>query len=132
LAAKVSGLDICYDVGAGTHPLLGRRMPHLALAAGARSTSSTELLRTGRGVLLDLADNAWLRRRAEGWRARVDIVTAAPVSLTEHSPLVGTTAVLLRPDGYVAWAAPGSYDGLNTALDRWFGRPTRQTTGDRG
>ncbi|AXE89721.1 FAD-dependent monooxygenase [Streptomyces sp. Go-475] len=121
LAAKVSGLDIRYDVGPGTHPLLGRRMPHLPLTAGTRATSSTELLRPGRGVLLDLADNAVLRRRAEGWRARVDIVTATPGALPDDSPLAGTSAVLLRPDGHVAWAAPGSHHGVSTALDRWFG-----------
>ncbi|MEU9354680.1 FAD-dependent monooxygenase [Streptomyces griseoloalbus] len=124
LAAKVSGLDIRYDVGTGTHPVLGLRMPHLPLTVNARTTSSTELLRPGRGVLLDLADNAVLRRRAEGWRARVDIVTATHGALPDDSPLAGTSAVLLRPDGHVAWAAPGSHHGVGTALHRWFGPPS--------
>ncbi|HEV8557327.1 MAG TPA: FAD-dependent monooxygenase [Actinophytocola sp.] len=125
LAAKVSGLDIRYDVGGGTNPVLGRRMPHLPLTAGARTTSSTELLRPGRGVLLDLAGNAMLRRRAQDWRDRVDVVTGTAGALPEHSPLAGTTAVLLRPDGYVAWAAPGNRQSLSSALARWFGPATR-------
>ena len=116
LAAKVSGLDIRYDVGDGPHPLLGRRLPHLPLTAGGRATSSTELLRAGRGVLLDLADNAVLRRRAHAWRDRVDIVTAVPAG-----DLPETTGVLVRPDGHVAWAAPGSHLGVSAALARWFG-----------
>ncbi|WP_367322394.1 FAD-dependent monooxygenase [Streptomyces sp. HUAS ZL42] len=121
LAAKASGLDIRYDVGGGRSPLLGRRLPHLRVTSGSGATSSTALLRSGRGVLLDLDDNAVLRRRAQAWRDRVDIVTATPDALPEDSPLAGTTAVLLRPDGYVAWAAPGSHHDLNTALTRWFG-----------
>ncbi|WP_406456010.1 FAD-dependent monooxygenase [Streptomyces sp. NBC_00876] len=120
LAAKVSGVDIRYDTAAGTHPLLGARLPRLELTVGAARTSSTALLRPGRGVLLDLTDNPWLRRRAARWRDRIDLVTGVP-----HGPvpedLTRTTAVLLRPDGYVAWAAPGSHHDLPTALDRWFG-----------
>ncbi|MFD5223769.1 FAD-dependent monooxygenase [Streptomyces tendae] len=121
LAAKVSGLDIRYDVGGGTSALLGRRLPHLVLATAAGPTSSTALLRAGRGVLLDLDDNAVLRRRAQAWRDRVDVVTATAGAVREDGPAAGTTAVLLRPDGYVAWAAPGSHQQLNSALTRWFG-----------
>ncbi|CCH31385.1 FAD-dependent monooxygenase [Actinosynnema sp. NPDC047251] len=117
LAARVSGLDIRYDVGGGPNPLLGLRMPHLDLSRDGRRTGSTELLRTGRGVLLDLADNAVLRGRARPWADRIDIVTATPLA-----PVAGdTAAVLLRPDGHVAWAAPGSHHDLPMALDRWFG-----------
>ncbi|MER7519420.1 FAD-dependent monooxygenase [Streptomyces sp. NPDC126499] len=121
LAAKVSGLDIRYDVGGGSSPLLGRRLPHLPVTVDGRATSSTELLRTGRGVLLDLDDTAVLRRRAQPWRDRVDIVTATPDAVPADSPLAGVSAVLLRPDGYVAWAAPGSHRDLSSALARWFG-----------
>ncbi|SFL99877.1 FAD-dependent monooxygenase [Streptomyces pini] len=120
LAAMVSGLEITYDVGGGTHPLLGRRMPHLRLDAD-RPTSSTELLHTGRGVLLDLEDNRRLRSRAAGWADRVDTVTARPQDAPEE--LRNTAAVLVRPDGYIAWAAPGSHHDLPMALERWFGRP---------
>ncbi|MDG4765853.1 FAD-dependent monooxygenase [Solwaraspora sp. WMMD406] len=124
LAAKVSGLDIRYDVGIGANAVLGQRMPHLPITVGNRATSSTELLRSGRGVLIDLGDNAVLRRRAQAWRDRIDIVTAVGQAPTPGS-LVGTSAVLLRPDGYVAWAAPGSHQNVTTALTRWFGPPAQ-------
>ncbi|MEU3402077.1 bifunctional hydroxylase/dehydrase [Streptomyces filamentosus] len=123
LAAMVSGLEITYDVGTGDHPLLGKRMPHLALTTGDRTTSSTRLLHSARGLLLDLTDNPRLRARAAGWSDRVDIVTAEPGEVSADSGLRGTTAVLVRPDGYVAWAAPGSHHDLPMALERWFGRP---------
>ena len=119
LAAEVSGLGIRYDVGGGRNPLLGARMPSLSLSRDGRRTTSAELLRTGRGVLLDLADNATLRRRAAAWTDRVDVITATPVD----EPPEGTSAVLVRPDGYVAWAAPGSDLDLPSALGRWFGPP---------
>ncbi|MET8278905.1 FAD-dependent monooxygenase [Micromonospora sp. NPDC005174] len=122
LAGMVSGLEIRYDVGGGTNPLLGARMPHVALVGDV--ASSTAALHGGRGVLLDTEDNAALRRRAAGWRDRVDIVTATPAGQADIRRLAGSTAVLVRPDGYVAWAAPGSHSDLPAALDRWFG-PSR-------
>lgn len=122
LAAMVSGLEIRYDVGTGSHPLLGRRMPDLKLDGG-RLTSSTQALHPGRGVLLDLDDNVRLRDKATGWTDRVDIVTAAPVSAQPEDGRLATTAVLVRPDGYVAWAAPGSHADLSMSLRRWFGEP---------
>jgi bifunctional hydroxylase/dehydrase len=121
LAAMVSGLEIRYDVGTGSHPLLGMRMPPLALTVKGRATSTAELLRPARGLLLDLADNPELRRRSAGWTDRIDLVTTAPGQPAAGSPLAGTTAVLVRPDGYVAWAAPGSHHDLPMALERWFG-----------
>ncbi|MEV8038685.1 FAD-dependent monooxygenase [Streptomyces sp. NPDC002742] len=121
LAGMVSGLEIRYDVGRGHHPLLGLRMPHLELVGDRGKTSSTELLRAGRGLLLDLEDSAVLRDRAAGWSGRVDIVTAEPHGVAAGGPLAGTSAVLVRPDGHVAWAAPGSHHDLPMALERWFG-----------
>ncbi|MFD3330700.1 FAD-dependent monooxygenase [Streptomyces sp. NPDC058701] len=123
LAAMVSGLEIRYDVGSGDHPLLGRRMPQVELTVAERRRTSRELLHSARGVLLDFEDNARLRARAAGWADRVDIVTADPAELTRASGLRGTSAVLVRPDGYVAWAAPGSHHDLPMALERWFGKP---------
>ncbi|WP_181797605.1 FAD-dependent monooxygenase, partial [Streptomyces sp. WELS2] len=65
LAGMISGLDIRYDVGASGHPLPGRRMPHLELvSADGDKTSTTALLHTARGLLLDLADDAGIRRAA--------------------------------------------------------------------
>ncbi|WP_331760458.1 FAD-dependent monooxygenase (plasmid) [Streptomyces sp. NBC_01471] len=124
LAAMVSGLEIHYDVGGGANPLLGRRMPHLELVGDELKTSSTVLLHAGRGLLLDFEDNPRLRARAAGWADRVDVVTGAPHGIADDSVLSGTAAVLVRPDGYVAWAAPGSHNDLPTSLERWFG-PSR-------
>lgn len=121
LAAMVSGQEIRYDVGGGGHPLLGRRMPHLELLGAEHKTSTTELLRTGRGLLLDLVGNARLRQRAVPWAARVDTVVAEPHDGPAVQDLAGTTALLIRPDGHVAWAAPGSHHDLPMALERWFG-----------
>ncbi len=121
LAGRVSGVDIRYDVGGGTHPLLGARLPELALDRGGARTTTTELLRAGRGLLLDLDDNPRLRRRAQGWTDRIDLVTAPARDVPRDSPLAATAAALVRPDGHVAWAAPGSHDDLPTALERWFG-----------
>ncbi|SCE45713.1 bifunctional hydroxylase/dehydrase [Streptomyces sp. DpondAA-F4a] len=120
-AAMVSGLEIRYDIDGGSHPLLGRRMPDVELTGHALIGRSIEALRPARGVLLDLTDNARLRRRALPWRDRVDLITARPRELSGTSPLAGTSAVLVRPDGYVAWAAPGSHGDLPMALERWFG-----------
>uniref|UniRef100_A0AAU2W380 FAD-dependent monooxygenase n=1 Tax=Streptomyces sp. NBC_00008 TaxID=2903610 RepID=A0AAU2W380_9ACTN len=120
LAAMVSGLDIRYDVGPGTHPLLGARVPKRELLGPDGPITTVAGLRTGRGVLLDLADDPQLRRTAEPWADRVDVVTAAPHRLPDGCPLAGTSALLLRPDGHIAWAAPGS-GPLPDALARWFG-----------
>ncbi|MFI7118834.1 FAD-dependent monooxygenase [Amycolatopsis sp. NPDC049868] len=116
LAERASGLDIRYPAGTG-HPLLGARMPQLALTRTGGPTTVFELLRRARGLLLDLEDNAALRHRAASWTDRIDVVTA---SATGIEP-AGTSAVLIRPDGYVAWAAPGSHHDLTSALTRWFG-----------
>ncbi|MGW5437002.1 FAD-dependent monooxygenase [Nocardia asteroides] len=119
LAARVTGLDIRYDVGRGSHPLLGARLPRRGLVRGGQATDTAALLRSGRGVLLDLTGNPALRRRAQPWTDRVDVVTATPTEPVDAD--ARTTAVLVRPDGHVAWAAPGTDHDLPTALDRWFG-----------
>ncbi|OLT48993.1 monooxygenase [Saccharomonospora sp. CUA-673] len=119
LAAMVSGLEVRYEVGGGSHPLLGMRMPRLALTGRDRVTSSVELMHGAHGVLLDLADNPVLRERAVGWEDRIDVVTAQPID--PPAELATTSAVLIRPDGYIAWAAPGSHHSLQMALGQWFG-----------
>jgi bifunctional hydroxylase/dehydrase len=119
LVGMVSGLEIQYDVGTGDHPLLGRRMPRLDLVSETGSTSTTELLHPARGLLLDRTDDAERRRIAAGWADRVDVVTA---SHAVDGTFTTTEAVLVRPDGHVAWVAPGD-TGLSSALHRWFGPP---------
>ncbi|MGQ0776098.1 MAG: FAD-dependent monooxygenase [Pseudonocardiales bacterium] len=123
LAGMVSGLDICYDVGPGDHPLLGRRIPNQELVGESRKFSIYQLLHQARGVVLDLADDAELRRVATGWADRVDVVTATPHAVGTGTPLEAVDAVLLRPDGYVAWVAP-SAEELPDALACWFGKPS--------
>ncbi|MCX4527169.1 FAD-dependent monooxygenase [Streptomyces sp. NBC_01551] len=117
LAGMLSGLGIRYDLGKGDHPLLGLRMPperELTLPDGTR-TRVAELLHTGHGVLIT-TDPALAAELADGLAGRVDVVTGTWT--TDAAPT--TDSVLVRPDGYVAWAAPGNTDDLTEALDRWF------------
>jgi bifunctional hydroxylase/dehydrase len=135
LAGMVSGLDIRYHSGSGSHPLLGRRIPAQELIGVAGKTSTTGLLHRARGVLLTLTEQSGqreLHRAAAPWADRVDRVAAAPHEPPADSPLAGTAAVLIRPDGYVAWAEsdaghPGhaepSADSMTNALTGWFGAP---------
>jgi 2-polyprenyl-6-methoxyphenol hydroxylase-like FAD-dependent oxidoreductase len=116
LAAMISGLDIRYDVGEGEHPLLGLRMPNLRLTTVDGSTNTADLLRRGRGVLLDLsADGAALGALAGPWADRMDVVAATP-----GEALPGAGSVLIRPDGHIAWIGPAP-GGPESALRRWFG-----------
>ncbi|MFJ3140607.1 FAD-dependent oxidoreductase [Streptomyces sp. NPDC086843] len=118
LAAMISGLDIRYDVGGPAHPLLGAALPHTRLHTGDLVCTTTELLRSGRGLLLGLdAPPPPLDRALAD---RVDTVTARPAG---RSPLTGTPAVLARPDGHVVWAGGGDGHGLAEAATRWFGPP---------
>ncbi|MGW8066182.1 FAD-dependent monooxygenase [Streptomyces ziwulingensis] len=130
LAGIVSHLDIRYDLtttddtGTGAaHPLVGRRMPPRQLVGAHGETTTARLLHTGHGVLLDLADDPEVRRAAAGRRDRVDVATVAAKPADGADALAGATAVLVRPDGYVAWAGT-SAQGLEPALQRWFG-PSR-------
>jgi bifunctional hydroxylase/dehydrase len=123
LAAMVSGLEITYDVGPGSHPLLGKRIPHVELVGDdSEKTTTTELLRQGRGLVLDFAGDQAIARTGTAWAGRVDTVRAVPHALDAGHPLQDTTAVLVRPDGHVAWTAPGC-GSLPDALYRWFGAP---------
>jgi 2-polyprenyl-6-methoxyphenol hydroxylase-like FAD-dependent oxidoreductase len=118
MAGTLSGLDLRYDVG-GEHPLAGRRMPDLDLAGGA---STYELLRDARPVLLGFAGAP----AAGPWAGRVEAVHARYDGRWEL-PVVGEVpapgAVLVRPDGYVAWVGEDGDAGLADALATWFGPP---------
>jgi hypothetical protein len=96
----------------GAHALTGRFAPELTVRVEGRPVRIAELARTGRPLLLDLG--AGTGQSAWDWRDRLDIVVA-----TQPDP--PAPALLIRPDGVVAWA--GSDDGLLGALHRWFGPP---------
>jgi 2-polyprenyl-6-methoxyphenol hydroxylase-like FAD-dependent oxidoreductase len=140
LAGIVSGLGIGYDLGAGINPLLGTRMPpdrELVLPDGT-SVQVGELLHDARGLLIVTAGSqAGLAGQAqpttpagsqprpaeraglaaEGWADRITIVAGS----WAPGPGPAPDAVLIRPDGYVAWTDPGSDDDLARTLTRWFG-----------
>ena len=121
LAARLVGLDVRYDLGEG-HPLLGRRVPDLDLLTDDGATRVHALLRTARPLLLRLDGTPG--PDLAGWAARVPVVVATAQG-TWELPVVGVvappTAVLVRPDGYVAWVGEGTDEGLVDALTRWFG-----------
>jgi bifunctional hydroxylase/dehydrase len=138
LAGMVTGLDIRYDVDGGesvadAHPLLGRRLPDRLLLGPSPASGTTRTfdhMCAGRAVLFDLADDESLREVAGEWGERVQVVTAA-VDSHNGGDLVGLSAVLVRPDGYICWVADGrsGADGLRASLDRWLGAaPLRSLT----
>jgi hypothetical protein len=120
-AAMLSGLDIRYDLGEG-HPLLGRRMPDLDLFTADGALRLFTALHDGRPVLLDLGEPGGLG--VTPWADRVRLVDAEYDGAWEL-PVVGAVpapaAVLIRPDGHVAWVGVGTDAGLPDALARWFG-----------
>ena len=124
LAAEMSGLGIRYDLGEG-HPLLGRRMPDLDLVSADGPLRVFALLHDARPVLLNLGGRGAFD--ISRWTDRVQTVDARYEG-TWELPAVGVvpapSAVLIRPDGYVAWVGDETPLGLTDALTRWFGPPT--------
>jgi 2-polyprenyl-6-methoxyphenol hydroxylase-like FAD-dependent oxidoreductase len=141
LASAVAGLDVRYGGGAGDHPLVGARLGHhVVRTADGSTTSTTALLRDGRGVLLDLSTGGHRSSPAQiarPWSARLRVVTGAGAP---DGALGDVRSVLVRPDGYVAWMlTPSSVSPLASqprpaltspaltslvpALRRWFGAP---------
>ena len=122
-AARMTGLDIYYDFGPG-HPLLGRRMPDLDLVTPNGTQRMYNLLHHARPVLLNLGDAGALD--IAPWANRVQLVDARCNGSWEL-PAIGVvsapTAVLIRPDGYVAWVGQQFDAGLVEALSTWFGAP---------
>jgi len=120
-AAMMSGLDVHYDLGEG-HPLLGRRMPDLDVVTESGPLRVFTLLHQARPVLLNLGVPGAFDIRP--WADRVRLIDAQYGGVWEL-PLLGRvsapTAVLIRPDGYVAWVGEGGDRGLRDALTTWFG-----------
>jgi 2-polyprenyl-6-methoxyphenol hydroxylase-like FAD-dependent oxidoreductase len=130
LAGLHSGLDIHYDLGE-EHPLLGRCMPDLDLVTSGGPVRAVSLLHDARPVLLNLAQPGDLD--ITPWADRVRLIDAEYVGVWEL-PVIGEVAapiaVLIRPDGYVAWVGDGTDQGLAKELTTWFG-PPRATGVDR-
>jgi 2-polyprenyl-6-methoxyphenol hydroxylase-like FAD-dependent oxidoreductase len=139
VGTMIEGSDIRYEMparGRPPHPLLGRLAPDLRLQTSDGETRVAELVRAARGVLLDLTDSSvagaggagpaggagLVAGAASGWSDRVSVIAARAV--TQPAP---AAAMLIRPDGCVAWAAgpdaPDPAGGLHEALHAWFGAP---------
>jgi 2-polyprenyl-6-methoxyphenol hydroxylase-like FAD-dependent oxidoreductase len=116
-AGMISGLDVHYDLGDG-HPLLGRRMPDLDLTTADGAVRVFDLLHDARGVLLSLGGPL-------SFNSERVAVTDATYEGDWELPVIGRVeapaAVLVRPDGYVAWVGDGTDAGLHDAVKAWFG-----------
>ena len=121
--AMVSGLDIHYDLGKG-HPLLGRRMPDVDLFTDEGPIRAFTLLHEGRPVLLNFGEPGGIE--IAPWASRVKLIDARYDGAWELPTLgvvTAPTAVLIRPDGYVAWVGDQTQTGLVDALTTWSGPP---------
>jgi 3-(3-hydroxy-phenyl)propionate hydroxylase len=121
IAAEMSGLGIHYDLGDG-HPLVGRRMPDLDLVTPDGPVRVFALLRNARPVLLNLGAPGSFD--IAPWSDRIKLVYAkydGPWALPALGLVSAPTAVLIRPDGYVAWVGDRTQDGLQDAMNIWFG-----------
>ncbi|QPC92700.1 FAD-dependent monooxygenase [Mesorhizobium sp. INR15] len=127
IAAEMSGLGVHYDFGEG-HPLLGRRMPDLDLVTAEGTLRVFTLLHEARPVLLNLGEPGGFD--IAGWTDRVRLIDAR-CNGTWELPAIGVVtppaAVLIRPDGYVAWVGDKTQLGLVDTLSTWFGPPTAAT-----
>jgi 2-polyprenyl-6-methoxyphenol hydroxylase-like FAD-dependent oxidoreductase len=127
IAGLISGLDIHYDLGEG-HPLLGRRMPDLDLMTAEGPLRVYGLLHDAKPVLLNLGEPGGLNLTPRADRVQlIDADYAGVWELPVLGAVPAPTAVLIRPDGYVAWVGEGTQLGLPEALTTWFGSPTAST-----
>jgi 2-polyprenyl-6-methoxyphenol hydroxylase-like FAD-dependent oxidoreductase len=135
LSARLSGLDICYP-GFGDHPLLGRRVPDVAINTSSGTTTIYQLLHRATPVLLSFSDDAAVAE-ASAWAGRVTSVSATtaagPWTLPDATTIPAPTALVIRPDGYVAWISDGAPDlaGLRETLTTWCGAASRRSDEER-
>jgi 2-polyprenyl-6-methoxyphenol hydroxylase-like FAD-dependent oxidoreductase len=116
LVDLLQGNDVRYNVGDDdAHELAGKWAPDLTLSTENGRVRIADLMHKARGLLIDFGDSEGLRAHMRNWSDRIDVVTAQCAA----APSEG---LLIRPDGYVAWAGvPGA--GLQRSLQRWFGNP---------
>jgi 2-polyprenyl-6-methoxyphenol hydroxylase-like FAD-dependent oxidoreductase len=114
MAARVWGVFTHYDLG-GDHPLVGHSVPNFEFEDG---TKVGELLQDGQGMLLDFDRNASLKTLASEYNNRMKFVSG------RAKEQFGLSAVLIRPDGIVAWASESEPNGesIREAVARWFAR----------
>jgi hypothetical protein len=118
LSDLISGAENRYGASADAHPLAGHWVPDFSVANTGGTTRVAELARTGRPLLLDLTD------RGEVVAALVDVADQLTVAAGRPVADVPATALLVRPDGYVAWASSAAtpeIDELRGVLTQWFG-----------
>ena len=129
LADTLSGIAVRYPTQPGDHPAVGHWVPEITLATSAHENRRIgELARDGRPLLLDLTDRSTVADTLSGTGEAIAVVAGTP---TEE---IDVTAVLVRPDGYVAWASSEDdpdTDALSRALEHWFGVTAREPTGRR-
>ncbi|MFK0101936.1 FAD-dependent monooxygenase [Streptomyces sp. NPDC091040] len=111
-----TGLDVSYAPEGAPAPV-GRRLPHVPLVTEGGADSVASALHAGRGVFLDLTGSGGAANPVAAWADRVDLVAAEPVAE------IGAPAVLVRPDGHVAWAGEPGDATLRPVLEQWFGAP---------
>ncbi len=119
LGLELNGLTECYPSPAGSHPATGGRVPDLELQMPGRIVPIGELLRSQHLVALDLTgDDRLAALRYQ--KAPVDVLSAVPVRLPDA--LLGVTTVLIRPDGYIAWASSGQPGASDVAgqVEHWL------------
>lgn len=116
-AERAWGVSLRYDLG-GSHPLVGGSVPDFELVDGRKTGAR---FRTGKGLLLDFDARASLEALAGAWGDRIAYAAG------RARDRLGLSALLVRPDGFVAWAAETCPDieAAARAASRWFGRPGR-------